>query len=347
VLGPEHHHRARDKDSPPLRAARETLETRGSSPRIYRNTLVFLAADSRRLKDLAERVRQLLAWSSIEQDADTLNLTRLDSRQAATRRKEAETGVVAQIGEAWSWCLVPEQPDPMGEVEWAEIRVAGGDVPALKASRKLVSEELLLPVLGPARLKMELDRNIWQDTNHISTRLLWEYLCSYLYLPRLKNKDVLQRTIEEGISTVTASDVFAYAGGYDEETGRYVGLKTGGGGSVVLDSTSLLVKPEVARSDGDTKGDGDGGDGGGNGGPPPVSRRFYASVTLDPDRVGRDAGKIADEVLSQLSVLPGAKVKVSMEIEAEIPEGAPEDVKRIVSKKAGSLKFDSYSFERE
>ncbi len=375
VLGPEHGHTGRDENSPVLVAARIMLEARGSSPRIYRNTLVFLAADSRRLKDLDGRVRQLLAWSSIEEDADALDLTRLAIRQAATRRKEADAAVAAQIGEAWSWCLVPEQPDPLGEVGWAEIRATGGDAPAVKASRKLVADEALMPVIGSVRLRMALDQHLWRDADHINTRQLWEYLCSYLYLPRLKDQSVLQRAIEEGISTVASSDVFAYAGGYDGETGRYVGLVDGGGGSAVVDSSSLLVKPEVARAQTEAEeeearqrerekaDDGGtdvppgftyapaGGNGAGRVAEPPAGvelpRRFHASVNLDPDRVGRDAGKIADEILSHLSTLPRASLKVSIEIEAEIPEGAPEDVQRTVSENAGVLKFDSHGFERE
>jgi hypothetical protein len=94
---------------------------------------------------------------------------------------------------------------------------------------------------------MELDRTLWRDRPHIGVKQLWEYLCSYLYLPRLKDRDVLLRAIQEGTSTVVASDAFAYAEDYDEERGRYVGLRLGGGGSVVMDSSSLLVKPEVAR----------------------------------------------------------------------------------------------------
>ena len=54
---------------------------------------------------------------------------------------------------------------------------------------------------------MELDRALWRDNDHINTRQLWEYLCSYLYLPRLRDQDVLQRAIQEGISTVASSDV--------------------------------------------------------------------------------------------------------------------------------------------
>jgi hypothetical protein len=58
------------------------------------------------------RVRQFLAWSSIEGDVEALNLTPVAVRQVETKRREAETAVVSQIGETWSWCLVPEQPDP-------------------------------------------------------------------------------------------------------------------------------------------------------------------------------------------------------------------------------------------
>ena len=48
-----------------------------------------------------------------------------------------------------------------------------------------------------------------------------------------------------------------------------------------------------------------------------VPRRFHASVTVNPDRVGCDVGKIAEEVLLQLCTLSGARLRVSMEVETE------------------------------
>jgi len=48
-----------------------------------------------------------------------------------------------------------------------------------------------------------------------------------------------------------------------------------------------------------------------------IPRRFHASVTVNPDLVGCDVGKIADEVLSQLCTLSGARLRVSIEVEAE------------------------------
>jgi hypothetical protein len=44
-------------------------------------------------------------------------------------------------------------------------------------------------------------------------------------------------------------------------------------------------------------------------------KRFYGTVTLDATRVGRDAGRIADEVIAHLSGLMGSSVKVTLEID--------------------------------
>ena len=79
----------------------------------------------------------------------------------------------------------------------------------------------------------------------------------------------------------------------------------------------------------------------------PRPNRFYGTVTLDTTRVGRDAGRIADEVIAHLSGLMGSSVKVTLEIEADISDGAPENVVRTVTENSRTLKFSSYGFEQE
>ena len=79
----------------------------------------------------------------------------------------------------------------------------------------------------------------------------------------------------------------------------------------------------------------------------PKFKRFHGAVVLDPERVGRDASRIADEVVSHLKGLDGAKVKVTLEIEAEMLEGAPDNVVRNVNENSRTLKFVSYEFEAE
>lgn len=72
-----------------------------------------------------------------------------------------------------------------------------------------------------------------------------------------------------------------------------------------------------------------------------------STVSIDPLRSGRDAGRIAEEVIRNLSGLVGANVQVTMEIQAEVPEGIPEDRQRIVNENCRTLKFRNFGFEEE
>ena len=79
----------------------------------------------------------------------------------------------------------------------------------------------------------------------------------------------------------------------------------------------------------------------------PKARRYHGSVRLDATRVGRDASQIADEVIAHLAGLVGADVKLTLEIAADIPEGAPEHIVRVVTENSSSLGFEDSGFESE
>ena len=113
----------------------------------------------------------------------------------------------------------------------------------------------------------------------------------------------------------------------------------------------LFAVSLIAAACGDSD-DGGGGDVAVDPPPPPTelpaekrTRRFFGSVALDPDRTSRDAGRIAEEVLQHLTTLPGAKVEVTLEIHAELPDGVPDDVRRIVDENCRTLKFKDQDFE--
>jgi len=204
---------------------------------------------------------------------------------------------------------------------------------------------------------------LWCDQKHLSTRQLWDWFATYLYLPRLRDAEVLRRAIEDATGGLV-NDTFAYAERYDEERDRYIGLKVTGGGAAIIDSQSVIVKTDVAlaqlnadRRAAEAKAkdtEGGTGDGSEGDGQPPktpepeqpkVFRRYAASLSLDPDRPSRDMGRIAEEVLTHLSTLPRAKLSISVEIVAEIPEGVPEDTQRTVLENGTALKFKSQGFE--
>ncbi|MCP4658374.1 MAG: hypothetical protein GY856_23415 [bacterium] len=118
-----------------------------------------------------------------------------------------------------------------------------------------------------------------------------------------------------------------------------------------LDAESV-TPPGVGPAIGSTgSGEGPGATDPGTEGPEPPEqvqpRRFHGTVVLDSTRVGRDAGRVADEVIAHLSGLVGAEVTVTLEVEAQIPSGAPEHLVRTVTENSRTLKFTSHGFEKE
>lgn len=359
ILGPKHTHRSRNGESKALSAAQEILEQRGNSPRHYRNALVFLAPDADRLSDLEQAVRSWLAWTSIKQEEEQLNLDATQKRQALRQIQNSEDTIVERIRETFCYLLVPTQ-EGTEAMEWQTSRLQGDNLVG-RASRKLINDQEMIITWSPALLKMELDKWLWKDRPHLSVKQLWEYLAQYLYLSRLRDEQTLVQAIREGVGSLTWKDYFAYAAAVRDD-GRYVGLAVGVHPTITLDGTSVLVKPEIAQKQRDedlaeqekfyqpvTEGQ-DAHIGEGSAieieAPPTVIRRFHGSVDLDPTRVGRDAGRIADEVLAHLTSLVGAKAKISLEIEVEVPNGIAEDRVRIVSENCNTLKFKGHGFEK-
>jgi hypothetical protein len=351
-------------------AAKAILETRGSAPRLYRNTLVFLAADKVRLQDLDDAIAKYLAWSSILEEREALDLPPHQVRQAETQQHASDGAVVARLPETYQWVLAPEQRKPQSPVEWVASRLPGGDAPlAARASKKLRGEETYLTSIGSTMLRKHMDEvPLWRG-DHVAVKQIVDDFARYLYLSRVAGPEVVTQAMRDGVALLTwQPDTFGYAESYDEAAGRYRGLRSGQVINISADDAGLLVKPDVAQRQleaevaaargGDARGSN-----GVDAGEPGVQtgtaddrrradsdgrpRRFHASVSLDPARVGRDASRIAEEVISHLAGLVGAEVRVTLEIEAEMPSGAPEQVVRTVTENGRTLKFASQGFERD
>lgn len=80
---------------------------------------------------------------------------------------------------------------------------------------------------------------------------------------------------------------------------------------------------------------------------PKPRKRFYGSIQLDSERINRDASQIADEILQHLTSLVGAEVKVTLEIEAKIESGIPENVIRTIRENCHTLRFESQDFSED
>ena len=190
VLGVDHAY-SKEPNSAAETAAKAIFETRGTAPRIYRNTLIFLAADKTRLQDLDEATRKFLAWQSILAEKEKLDLSPHQVTQAQTQFEAADGAVTARLPETYQWLLVPTQGTPQAAVTWQAIRLTGADPLAERASRKLKNDESLLVNFAASRLRMEMDRvPLWRG-NAVAIRQLVEDFGRYLYLPRLQSPAIL------------------------------------------------------------------------------------------------------------------------------------------------------------
>ena len=238
------------------------------------------------------------------------------------------------------------------------------------------SSEQLITKWSAALLRMELDRWLWKNSEYISIKQLWEYLSSYTYLSRLKNIDVLLETIKEGLNS---QEFFAYASAVSDD--KYLGLVFGDSNKVhSVNHNGFLVKPDVAMEyiekskqtqtasilnnstnqidrhshiieefeDFVTSNNNPGISATSMEETKPnntLPRRFYGVVKLDSNRIGRDAGRIAEEIVQHLTVLQNANVEVTLEIQAEIKDGVPEGTIRTIIENCRALKFKDYGFE--
>ncbi|HZQ56036.1 MAG TPA: Swt1 family HEPN domain-containing protein [Bryobacteraceae bacterium] len=377
ILGPEYPHAPKQESSPARLQAVQILE-KGGAGRNCGNMLVFLAADQPKWPDLEQAIRLELAWESIVKDIferKTLNVDMAQADGAKDKLKSASDTVRIRLPECYQWLLVPGQRRPVaGEkfpsTEWQELRLQGQEPLAVRASKRLVREELLFVSMGGPRLRAEFDQlpALWRG-DHVGIKQLIDDFAKYLYLPRVKNAQVILDAIQDGIHRLTwRQDTFAYADSYDAATGCYRGLSNPPHThSVVrLDSSSVVVKPEVASAQIEkdlaaasvTT-------------PPPAAtpgtlaeypstattaaqptatrprapRRFHGVVDVDATRLSRDVGVIAESVVQHLTSLLDAKVSVTIEINAEVPSGAPDNVVRTVTENCRTLKFENAGFE--
>ncbi|MEI8305504.1 MAG: hypothetical protein WCF99_00430 [Chloroflexales bacterium] len=77
-------------------------------------------------------------------------------------------------------------------------------------------------------------------------------------------------------------------------------------------------------------------------------RCFYGSAPLsDPNRLASRSKEITNAIVQHLTSLVGTNVRITIEISADIPDGAPEHVVRTVTENSRTLKFDQAGFEEK
>ncbi len=364
VLPPDVPHKRTTATTLALEEAARFLESRGSAQRLYKNMLIFIAPDENDVGALEQGVRDYLAWRSITEEEEALNLDAQQRRQVAASLEKADETVDLRLRTAYSWLLTPIQPEPLGPIEFQASRISGDNNFYERAARKLHNDGLLITEWSPDILRMELERYIWNAERgwEVGLKQLWDYLARYCYLPRLLDRAVLLEAVRSGVARLDAP--FAYATGKSTE-GYHTGLVYRQLGQIYFDDHSLLVHPEHIAVPPEVKAVG--GERVRNGGAPPTYRepgadegrtvspppepkpqvlaRYYGRTQLDPQRVHKEMGLIVEEVIQRLTSQVGCEVEITLEITARKPDGFEEGVVRTISENSRTLKFEHYGFE--
>jgi len=358
-------------------AVLEHLRMHGSQPRHRANRLIFLAADNAVLPRLRDATRVALAWTSIVEDVDQGRLN-IDQNQLTQARKEARAAsevLPSAARECYKWLLCPVQDDPTATkpaIEPFPLNTTSGTAPG-ELERVCRENELVIETWSPIHLRDHLRRFYWKpDQPHARALTFWEDSLRYLYLPRLKSREVLAAVVRTGAAS---QDFFGTAYGFTD--GKYDGFQFGDGG-VSLNDTLLLIEPEAAKQHAlalrnpiETKPPEAGGGGGAvvadpsgsggkvgdvGGGHKPVpggggtttttkGRTFRGSVEVNAALAKSKLNTIAEEVIALLASDPNATVRITLEIDAEFPQGASDTIRRAVSENANSLGFKTKDWE--
>ena len=368
VLRPESWY-SREEARPATDAVLEWMQNNGPKPRHRQNRLLFLAADHGTIARLNDAARVALAWGSIVSDVEEgrLNIDRLQETQAKKELQTAKDVLPRAARECYKWLLCPVQETPQAKssVEAFPLNTTGNSV-GRELERVATENELVITGWSPIHLRTKLKELYWKDDQPAAlASTFWEDTLRYLYLPRLKNRDVLSQAIRAGAAT---KDFFGTA--YGQSNGKYDGFKLGDAGIQIYD-TLLLIEPNAAKlyeeaqtpapkpvppTGGDpgqpggpipTPGTAGGnGSGAGKGTPiPQAPKSFHGTVDVPPATAKMRLVQIADEIVSLLASDPNASVKVVLEISADFPDGANDTIRRAVSENANSLGLKSADWE--
>lgn len=375
VLPPTASHLWKQKQSMAIKTATEINQKRGQQPRLNQNRLIFLCADAEATSSLYDNVKRYLAWDSIVDDKDALNLDQHRIKEATKNRDDYDSRIDSFITQTFKWVLAPNQElNPkggLGDFDWEEQRITTTEknmVPAIEAN--LAGNEILIPRWAPIHLNNQLGKwYLKDDRKDISLKAIWNDFCRYPYMPRLINEDVLRDTVSAGIES---KDFFGYASGKEGE--RYLGLIFGRGGSVYLDENSLLVHKDAALKQIEEENKAEKESSSSVEYPAPTIdtvspngisverefdsstttepvnkqyRRFHSSVKLEPIEASLRFSDIAQEIIQHFSSSMDTEVNITLEIEAISKNGFDENIRRTVTENSRTLGFRHADFEEE
>ena len=250
ILDPDKHLPTRQRDtdtSTPF--IKEIILNRGDAARIKRNTVVFITANFDEIRTLRQTAKRHIAWRSMLNGPDKLRLSNPREAEVSAHLRNTRNQLNNDLVRAYRRVIAPSQRNPQ-QAEYsltpATTNAAETGEIVRSADEKLVADEKFVDEIAPSQLARYLKTYIWDNGNdHINIDGLWELFTNHVYLPRLRNKSVLQNAIERG----TLNGEFGYSDRYEGDKYENLRFKEPTGSSytnTLYDVSGLIVEPEMA-----------------------------------------------------------------------------------------------------
>ncbi len=175
-----------------IRPLREDIESRGETPRVYRNNIVFLAGDENQEEALFSFIRKLLAYEAISMD-DGLNLTEGQRKEVQNKLKNLRERIYEELRRYYRKIYIPAREG------FREIDLG---LPTLneryidkEVYTRLKEEEAVLENIDPVIL---LERYM-NDKDFVETRNIYESMIKTPGEIRPSSKNTLIESIKRGV----------------------------------------------------------------------------------------------------------------------------------------------------
>lgn len=348
VLHPKFTYSKKDGDqSSAYHLVNQIIDKRGGAPRTHRNTIVAVMCDSDKSETLVESARNYLAWKSIADRPDELNLDAQSKAQADAKVHQLSKLVNDKLNEAYQWIAFPVQDNPQKPVgsDFDKIEVSD-EPPTRRITAKLKRSGLLIDQLSTSAFGSELNRTIASSYagGHKTVGEVWGYFTRFPYLPKLTSRRVFDEAVA-GLSsqTLLQEEEFALAESFDSLSGLYKRIVLPmSGTSIQLTDDSVFVDIEVARQQPKE-----------GSGPGPVPPEEVKPDLIDPNPsffnesfslvVGEDFSyrfvQVADEVLEHAKDLDG-KLSLEFIVHLESAQSLNTHQMRVILENLKALGFE-------
>ena len=357
LLAAQYPHSRGNQNSNAMKWIKDCLEKKGNYPRIYLNTILFLAPDEKNIENLLISLAEKKAWQTIKDDKLKLNLTASQEIHTDQKITQATNTINIRLPGTWSHLLAPYQEGPGLDnitIEEQKINSGSGSL-AERAFQKSVQEEYIYSELGARVLRDKLNNYLWKNKDHIQVKELIDWCQKYLYLPRTESHEVIINALQNARAALSGEKTFYLADYYDEISAKYEGLRPQFKSTYPPNLNSFIVKTEIAESQLERGTDPSN---------PPVKdpvitdptvdpkppitvnpkskpKNFRGTLKLDPTNASLKTSQFMSEVMSHLQALPGTEIDITLEINVKNESGIDEQTARIIAENSITLKVDN------